>query len=60
VVTENVSEAESAPALPVDAARARAHAQRVLASETFSKAHSLRRLLAYVVDETLGGRADGL
>ena len=31
--------------------------QRVLASETFSKAHSLRRLLAYVVDETMAGRA---
>jgi predicted ATPase len=46
--------------VPVDAERARAHARRVLDSEAFSKAHSLRRLLAYVVDETLAGRADAL
>ena len=38
----------------------RAHARRVLDSESFSKAHSLRRFLAYVVDETLAGRADTL
>ncbi len=32
----------------------------MLDSESFSKAHSLRRFLAYVVDETLAGRADAL
>ena len=40
--------------------RVRAHARRVLESDSFSKAHSLRRFLAYVVDETLAGRADTL
>ena len=44
----------------MEAERARAHARRVLDSEAFSKAHSLRRLLAYVVDETLAGRAEAL
>jgi predicted ATPase len=44
----------------VDPACARAHARRVLDSDTFAKAHSLRRLLAYVVDETLAGRAEAL
>jgi len=37
-----------------------AHVRRVLESETFSKADSLRRLLAFVVDETLAGRAGAL
>jgi predicted ATPase len=44
----------------VDPERARAHARRVLDSDAFAKAHSLRRLLAFVVDETLAGRADAL
>jgi len=44
----------------IETERARTHARRVLASEAFSKAHSLRRLLEYVVDETLSGRADSL
>ena len=44
----------------LDAARVQAHVHRVLESETFSKAHSLRRLLAFVVDETLAGRAQSL
>jgi predicted ATPase len=44
----------------VDADRARTHARRVLESDVFAKAHSLRRLLAYVVEETLAGRADAL
>jgi predicted ATPase len=44
----------------LDPARVQAHVHRVLESETFSKAHSLRRLLAFVVDETLAGRADAL
>ena len=39
---------------------ARAHARRVLESETFSKAHGLRRFLSYLVDETIEGRADAL
>jgi predicted ATPase len=59
-VAESVAETDSKPERPIDVERARAHAQRVLASDTFSKAHSLRRLLAYVVDETLAGRADAL
>ena len=46
--------------VPIDVERARAHARRVLESDTFAKAPSLRRLLAYVVDETLDGRADAL
>jgi hypothetical protein len=45
---------------PVDPAHARMHVERVLASGTFAKAPSLRRLLAFVVDETLAGRADAL
>jgi predicted ATPase len=44
----------------IETVRAQAHARRVLASEAFSKAHSLRRLLEYVVEETLAGRADSL
>jgi predicted ATPase len=60
VVAASVTEADPRLARPVEVERARAHAQRVLASDTFSKAHSLRRLLAYVVDETLAGRADQL
>ena len=47
-------------AAPVDPAQARAHVERVLASEAFAKAPSLRRLLAYVVEETLAGRAEAL
>lgn len=46
--------------VPVDVERARAHARRVLESDAFAKAPSLRRLLAYVVDETFAGRADAL
>ena len=44
----------------IDRERAQAHARRVLESEAFAKAHSLRRLLEYVVEETLAGRADSL
>jgi predicted ATPase len=36
----------------------RAHVARVLESEVFSKAPSLRRLLSYVADLTVQGRAD--
>ena len=55
-----MTEPEPRPQAPVDAERVRAHARRVLDSDSFSKAHSLRRFLAYVVDETLAGRADSL
>jgi predicted ATPase len=55
-----VTEPEPRPQAPLETARVRAHVRRVLDSEAFSKAHSLRRLLAYVVDETLAGRADTL
>ena len=55
-----MTEPEPRPQAPLDTERVRAHARRVLDSESFSKAHSLRRFLAYVVDETLAGRADTL
>ena len=55
-----MTEPEQRPQAPLDTERVRAHARRVLDSESFSKAHSLRRFLAYVVDETLAGRADTL
>jgi predicted ATPase len=55
-----VTEPERFPQAPLDTERVRAHARHVLDSESFSKAHSLRRFLAYVVDETLAGRADTL
>ena len=55
-----MTEPEQRPQAPLDTERVRAHARRVLDSESFSKAHSLRRFLAYVVDETLAGRADSL
>jgi predicted ATPase len=55
-----VTEPEQLPQAPVDTERVRAHARHVLDSGSFSKAHSLRRFLAYVVDETLAGRADTL
>ena len=44
----------------VEPGLARAHARRVLESETFSKATGLRRLLSYLVEETIEGRADAL
>jgi hypothetical protein len=53
-----VTDPEERPQASIDTERVRAHARRVLDSESFSKAHSLRRFLAYVVDETLAGRAD--
>ncbi len=55
-----MTEPEQLPQAPLDTERVRAHARRILDSESFSKAHSLRRFLAYVVDETLAGRADAL
>jgi len=55
-----VTEADRRAQASLDTGRVRAHARRVLDSDSFSKAHSLRRLLAYVVDETLAGRADSL
>jgi len=55
-----VTEPEQRPQASLDTERVRAHARRVLDSDSFSKAHSLRRFLAYVVDETLAGRADSL
>ena len=55
-----MTEPEQRPQAPLDTERVRAHARRVLDSDSFSKAHSLRRFLAYVVDETLAGRADSL
>ncbi len=48
------------PSAAVDAGRARAHARRLLDSDAFAKAPSLRRLLEFVVEETLAGRADAL
>ena len=45
---------------PVPPELVRAHVARVLRSETFSKAPSLRRLLSYVVDQSVGGRADSV
>src|SRR5689334_2097377 len=44
----------------VEPGLARAHARRVLESETFSKATGLRRLLSYLVEETIEGRAGAL
>jgi predicted ATPase len=55
-----VTQPERRPQAPLETERVRAHARRVLDSECFSRAHSLRRFLAYVVDETLAGRADSL
>ena len=55
-----VTEPEQWPQASPETERVRAHARRVLDSESFSKAHSLRRFLAYVIDETLAGRADPL
>ena len=55
-----MTEPEQRPQASLDTERVRAHARRVLDSDSFSKAHSLRRFLAYVVDETLAGRADSL
>ena len=45
---------------PVPSELVRAHVARVLRSETFSKAPSLRRLLSYVVDQSVDGRADSV
>jgi predicted ATPase len=55
-----VTQPETRPYAPIDAGRARAHARRVLESDAFAKAPSLRRLLEFVVEETLAGRADAL
>jgi predicted ATPase len=52
--------AERTTAVPGDPARARAHVDRVLASDAFARAPSLRRLLGFVVAEALAGRGEDL
>jgi hypothetical protein len=48
------------PSLPVPAAEVTAAMTRVLASNTFRGAERSRRLLQFIVEETLAGRGDRL